>query len=259
MKKTIAFLIGTWILFAAACIKKNQLTDTASLTMFNGIIGIDTVVTNLNGTTPIKWYLNAGKVLYGSYYHLPDYYASLNHFEVSAGKNLIGLYKYPDTTNHSNPIFLLDIELPAFSIHSLFLTGTREHPDTLFTRDILPFHATADSAMGLRFVNLCPGDQSISINLQGEANGTQLQELAYKKITGFKNYEVTRSKEEYVFEFRDASSGELISTYTIDLRDQQSGPGWRNHMRNQNFTLAIFGEPGNTGVHHPAVQLIRNN
>jgi hypothetical protein len=180
-------------------------------------------------------------------------------FNSYAGDQPIVLYNNNDTTSKSQPVFDLQVNLPVSSISSLFLTGSLADPDSLFTRDHLPYHPSTDSSMGIRFVNLSPGNMKLSVNLAGETHGSEVSGLQYKGITGFTNYPVTEGVEEYNYEFRDASNGDLITTFTIDVRNSQSGNFIINQRRYRNYTLMFYGKAGSTGTDKQAVQIMNNN
>src|SRR5690606_34028789 len=133
---------------------------------------------NFRGTAPIR-YATGSRLLYGFY--LMTY----NRTAVPAGHCALGLFMYPDTLADSQPLFLFDLDLPAASIHTLFLTGTVDAPESILVKEELPYYAALDSTMGLRFMNLSPGSMPISVNLKNEEAGSEARELAYKDRTGF--------------------------------------------------------------------------
>ena len=252
----------TWLyflsLFLLTACKKDNPRGVATLLMFNAVIGSDTLVTSFNGTEPITWYKNANKLIYGQVTN-STYFNMNGQFNSYAGDQSIALYNKQDTTPKSKPVFDLGVNLPVSSINSLFLTGTMTAPDFFLTKDNPPYHPATDSSMGIRFVNLSPGIMKLSVNLVGQANGSELNNLGYKQITDFKNYPVITGVNEYRYEFRDAGNGDLITTYTIDVRNKQSGNVVSNPRRYRNFTLMFYGSYGSTGVDKQAVQIMNNN
>lgn len=235
-------------LILAACTKQNTPPGTASLTIVNTVVGSKELVTNFNNAQPIT-YTFVGALFY------KQFTSRFNQLSAYSGKQQLALYEFPDTTAKSIPLFNLALDLPIGSIHSLFLTGTFSKPDTLFTRDALPYYPSTDSAMGIRFVNLSPGSAPVTVNILGNANGSEAGNLSYKGITGFKNYPVRSSTADYVFEFRDAVSGALITTYTAS---GINNPGTLspNVWIYRSFTLALVGVPGGAGVDAQAIFLI---
>lgn len=256
MKKFNYLYCVFFLVFVAACSKDNP-RGTATLLMFNAVIGSDTLVTSFKGTTPVSWYKTANKLVYGKVINTA--FANMNgQFKSYSGDQSIALYNNNDTTPESKPVFDLNLNLPVSSMNSLFLTGTLTDPDFLFTRDNLPYHQSTDSSMGIRMVNLCPGNMKISVNLAGQANGSEANSLGYKEITEFKNYPVVAGVNEYRYEFRDAANGDVKATYTIDVRNKLSNNIVSNSWRYRNYTLMLYGKPGSTGADKQAVQIIDN-
>jgi len=242
-----------FILFTGACTKDKHPAGTASLTVINAVAGADMLVANFNGSHPMEWYANASMLQYGAYYN--DVEAQYNNqFNAYSGKLQLALFRYPDTLAQDQPLVNLPLNIPAGSINSLFLTGTAAAPDTLFTTDHPPYHPIADSSMGVRFVNLSPGAGPISINLQGQAPGSEAGNLPYKGITGFRNYAVVSSVSSYVFEFRNAVDGALLATYAAEGIYSPDTDNFPNRWSHKNVTLAFYGLPS-----QQAVLCINNN
>lgn len=198
MKHILIWLIAP-LLFS--CSKTSAPSQPASLTIYNGMVGSNVVATIFTNGRYDDWFGNAGQVPYG--YSL--------EIGCTPGRQPLALYQFPDTTAQSAPFYSLAFDLPAGTIHSLFLTGTNTAPDTLLTTDNPPYHPASDSSVGIRFVNLSPGSAPVSVDIQGLPNGSEVAGLPYKGITAFKNYPATN----YVFEFRSRSGGILIATYAI--------------------------------------------
>ncbi|MDO6434764.1 DUF4397 domain-containing protein [Flavitalea sp. BT771] len=226
-------LAGTML----SCAKQHAAPGTASLTLINAVVGSSpSLVTNFSGNSPITWYNKALKLVYGNW-------NSTYQQGCYSGQQKLAIYHYPDTSAHSTPLFSLDLLLPAGTIHTLFLTGTMSAPDTLFTTDTPPYHPPSDSSVGLRFVNLSPGSNPVSINITGGANGSEVSSLPYKGITGFKNYPATAAVSDYNFEFRDAATGALIGNYDVTGINSLLY-GFNNTRLYRNLTLALLGLPG---------------
>ena len=157
----------------------------------------------------------------------------------------MSLYDNSDTL-HS--IFGCSLELPIGSIHSLFLTNTLVQPDSLFTTDIPPYHPTTDSSIGIRFVNLSTGSGPVSVDIQGQPNGSEVISLPYKGITDFKNYSARATISSYKFEFKNAASGAILATYTMSGVNNGVVNSSQNQLRFRNFTIVLKGLPGATSV-----------
>ncbi|MBO9728520.1 MAG: DUF4397 domain-containing protein [Chitinophaga sp.] len=217
-----------------SCSKEKNPPGTSSLTIVNAIAGSDMLVANFSGTVPLNTYLYANRLPYNFFSVLS------NQFSAYSGQQPLAIYAYPDTLEKSTPLFNMSLHLPVGSIHSLFLTGTMQHPDTMLVTDLLPVYLPEDSVTGIRFVNLSPGSAPVSINIQGQTGSVEVSNLPYKGITGFKRYAAKTTSPDYVFEFRDAGSGALIASYQAT---GISNPGTLtpNNWRNRNVTLALLG------------------
>lgn len=245
------------LVFVTACTKDAKIQDAASLRIFNATIGGDTLVTNFSGTQPIKWYKSGQFLEYGKAINSQNNEVN-GMFNVIAGNQPLALFHYPDTLVKSKPVFDLNLQLPVRSINTLFLTGTLTAPDMLLTTDNPPYHPAADSTMGLRFVHLSPGNLKVSINLKDQAPGSEMATIGYKEISSFKKYPVVAGVNEYIYEFRDADNGNLLITYKLDVRNTGAG-STKNIYRNNNYTMALYGDPASTGIDKLAVQIIGNH
>ncbi|MFX1708940.1 hypothetical protein PV783_33550 [Chitinophaga sp. CC14] len=237
------------MLILSACAKQTTAPGSASLTMINAVVGNSSLVTNFNGSNPFDYYL-ANRIYYKAFNENNNCYTQFS------GSQPLALYQYPDTTEKSVPLFNLVLDLPLGSIHTLFLTGTVTAPDTLFVKDDLPYQLTTDSSMGIRFVNLSPGSNDISINIKGQTGAPEVARLPYKGSTIFKDYSAGFEVPDYEFEFRDAASGALLGSYiTVGIYHQTTV--WAHPWMYKNFTLALVGLPGGAGTSAPAVMLIK--
>ena len=230
------FLIAT-LVTGLACSKQQDFPGTAALTLVNAVPNsTPSLVTNFSGTDPIT-YSTALKLVYG----VVD---KTNQSLAYTGEQQLAIYRYPDTTAHSTPLYNLALDLTPGTIYTLFLTGTLTSPDTMFTIDTPPFHPISDSTLGIRFVNLSSGGVPVSVNIAGRANGSEVSGLSYKNITEFTKYSATAAVSKYTFEFRNAATGVLISSF--DVADINL-PLY-NKRRYRNFTLALIGLPGDQKV-----------
>jgi hypothetical protein len=220
-----------------SCTKKKTFPGTAALTLVNAVPNsTPSLVTNFSGTDPIT-YSNALKLVYG----VVD---KTNLALAYTGEQQLAIYRYPDTTEHSTPLYNLALNLEPGAIYTLFLTGTLSAPDTMFSIDTPPYHPISDSSLGVRFVNLSSGSDPVSINIAGRANGSEVNGLSYKNMTGFTNYSATAAVSKYTFEFRNAATGVLITS--LDVADINKATF--NQRRYRNFTLALIGLPGSQKV-----------
>ncbi len=111
--------------------------------------------------------------------------------------------------------FTAPVTVDKNSNYSLFLTGTSINAiDNVLIKENYA-HAYADSTFGVRFINLSPGSSPISVDIAGSANGSEANNLAYKAYSNFVKHPALKSTLSYKFEFRDATTGNLITTYTL--------------------------------------------
>jgi len=170
----------------------------------------------------------------------------------------LGLYEYPDTTVKSTPLYNFTLALSNNSIHSLFLTGTVSAPDTLYTSDVLPYYPPGDSVVGIRFVNLSPGSNPISVNITGNPLGSEANSLAYKGLSNFHQYPATSSISSYTFEFHDVATGNMLASYTLNGINNIGSVFSTNNYVYRNYTLALIGANDSTGTFAQNCLLINN-
>jgi len=241
-KVTKTFTEILLLLIAAAFISSCKKTEVkpagADLTIVNAVVGCYSMLTNFNGGGPLYYNSGANQVAYGLFYAPTD---ELNHY---TGLQHLALYNFPDTLKTDKPIVNLAINLPAGSIHTLFVSGTLESPDTLFVADNVPYHSLSDSTTSFRFVNLSKGSNPVSINLTGQPSGSVVSRLPYKGITKFINFPATSDIGTYTFEFRDIATDTLIAK--LNARDV-GVPGMLyapNKYQFRSNTIELFGTPG---------------
>jgi hypothetical protein len=225
-------------LFTFSCTKTSTPPGTSSLIIANATVGTSILVTNFNGGgQPLYYYNNAYRLYYGAY-------QTSDEMSYYSGEQHLALYQYPDTTEHSQPLFDLTLNLPIGSMHTLFLTGTTAKPDTLLINENPPVYPFGDSVTSLRFINLSPGSGPIRINIQGQPTGSEVNGLDYKSYTSFKPYPATAAIKNYVFEFRDAVKDSVLATFT---GTRVSSPGISylpNSWIYRSSTIAFIGQPG---------------
>lgn len=234
------------MLSLAGCIKENPSRQAVSLTIVNAVVGSNTLRPNFTGTGSIR-FADTWPINYG------DFNLATNIYPRAAGIVTLGLYQMPDTLAKDQPLFNLQLNLPEASIHSLYLTGTVNEPDTMLIRDVVPGYASSDTSMGIRFVNLSKSSDPVTVNLQGQPDGSETGAIAYKKYTDFKKYRVRNGVGKYIFEFRNTVTGNVDASYTADFIDDIN-----NRWVYRNFTLAFIGKPGGTGAEAFKVLLIQH-
>jgi len=205
-----------------SCTKEANSVKTgaiSAITVVNAMGSANPFIVDLYGANSVAvYYATTRQIGYGSYY---DY-------SIPSGNMPLTIYQTTDTLH---PVYKNTVNLQPDAIYSLFLSGLDvANPDTLLIQDHPPYHSIADSTVGVRFVNLSQDSNPISVNIQGTANGSEVSSLSYKSITDFKSYPATINIAQYTFEIRDASSGNLLTTYTYNVAPFQ------------NITIAVIGE-----------------
>lgn len=236
MKHTYLNFLILLLLLLSGCKKEADPagTGTSAFTIVNGITDASSISTSFSN----------GKLDAGTYYSnlntIPySYYRILNSY---TGWQQLSLYQIPDTLATSKPLYSLTLNLPVNTMHTLFLMGTSQSPDTLFTTDVLPYHPPADTVIGVRFVNISKHSVPLSVNLMGQPDGSAVASLPYKGVTTFKNYNADATVSSYTFEFRDKATGELLGSCLLD--GINAGEAFSSARRYRNFTLAFIGAPG---------------
>jgi hypothetical protein len=136
---------------------------------------------------------------------------SYAQFSLTAGQSKLDLY--PAATPNS-PYYNQTFSTANSSYYSLFLSGASPTAvDATLIKE--SYKNYTDSLCGVRFINLSPGSNPVSVNLAGSANGSEINSLAYKSYTDFKQYAAKRVNTSYAFQFRDAATGSLIASYTL--------------------------------------------
>ncbi len=249
--RTLQYLLSFFLLLlSVSCQKESAPAGTASLTMVNAVAGSNSLVVNFAGDGAIHYY-TAQQLRHNAYTN------NVNQYNAYSGARRIRLFNFPDTLEKDKPVFDLRLDLPIGSISSLFLTGTIDAPDTMLVHDVIPFFQQNDSAMAVRFVNLTPGSSAVSVNIKGAPNGSEVASLGYKAITDFKRYAVNPSLNDYVFEFRDVASGDLLASFTTQQLNNPGQPN-PNTWIYRSFTIALAGTPGGTGNDAPTAILINH-
>lgn len=204
MKKQLLFLIPVFLLYFS-CKKDSVKTfNTSSLNIVNASINEPNVLVNLS-SGPIIYSIDQSNISFGSYLE----------FGNPAGNLPVTLVAATDTIH---PIYQNTLNLPTGSIHSLYLIGQAPNISTLLLQDQIP--AYKDSTSGVRFINLLPDSQPVTINLQGNpASQTEFTSLAYKQISSFKGYSCKSAYSgSYTFEVRDAATSNLLATFTWNFK-----------------------------------------
>lgn len=213
MKAKLFAVIATLLVILSSCKKQDiKLTPLASLLVTNAVNGGGNLVLGTNAAPVYNNNSQAYGMLTGS--------REIKLVDTAGGINKVYYNQSQDFVNGG--------------VYSLFLTGTPAAVVLVFMKEEnIPSH-TAD-VFGARVINLVPGSVPISVNLQGSANGSFVSTLAYTKISMFKDVSSVAGEGDKVFEFRNAVTGTLITTFTV--------PGF-DMPRFRNITLVFAGAVG---------------
>lgn len=225
----IIFIFGFGCLITS-CKKEQSVVkplNMSAVTIVNAVSGSQAVVPDFSAQI-VQYFSQAQTINVNSYFE----------YSVPSGSTPVSVWQLPDTTQS---VFNGQLNLAPHGIYSLFLVGTNpSKPDTMLLRDNIPYYALGDSVAGVRFANISPGGNPVSVDIQGMANGSEVQSLAYKNATIFKTYKDTQTiptSGHYIFEFRDAATGTLLKQYT-----------YSSIARFRSVTIALSGLPGSQSV-----------
>lgn len=218
-----------------SCKKTEETPVLTHLTLFNAMPGPEKLLPSFRGTAPLNRYYDASLFYYGVF-DIGGRYA------ITKEDQPLAIYNYPDTLPTSKPLLDLQLKLNKGSINTLYFLGTAAQPDYLLDTYLPPFHNAADSTFGVRFLNLSYGSKPVSVYLVSNGERKEVEGLAYKGVTAFKNYSATLETGDYTFEFRDQETQQFIASYTTKEIGKPSENAWRF----RNFTIALIGLPGAT-------------
>ena len=211
----ILFSFAGHLLFSS-CTKDADIVKQvpiSSVTVVNAIVNSSPIIVNFTNADSVASYFSSAALVS---------YAGFFEYSVPSGNIPVSIYPLADTTH---PLFKGTILLKRQSIYSFFLVGinnAQNKPDTVIIEDHIPYHPSIDSTIGIRFINLSPNSNPISVNIMGGMNNTEVSNLPYKDFTDFKLYPATTNTTQYIFEIRDASSSNLLITFTCPVSPFQN-------------------------------------
>lgn len=233
MKKNIKTLFTIALLVGFAACKQNNIkpqSNNGSINITNAVVGGSTV----NLTTGNSPYITSGNNSISNYG-----YAFL---PLLAGNIDINIGIPAQAATNSSPAipavtyYKGNLDVDKNSNYSLFLTGVSDQAiDNVLIKETYQ-RTYADSICGVRFINLSPGSDAVSVDIAGSANGSEVGNLEYKAYTGFNKHPATVAINSYTFEFRDAATGNLLTSYSL------------NAPYFHNATLCLSGTAGNYTV-----------
>lgn len=220
------------IMLTLSSCKKNQLYDGPlySIKVFNGIEDGVSLYRNYNGSRPIS-FRNAGQVANRT--------ALGSNFleETVVGSFFVG----PDTLPKDMPVLRQEINLGSSRINTLYLMGNKNSVDYFFTAPDYKRYIIGDSVTYLTFVNIC-NDKPVSVNIKGNANGSLVSQLTYKAASDIVSLPVRLSNVTHNIEFRDALTGDSLTTFV--LNNSNPGLGYFNTYLYKNSSIVLVGKRG---------------
>ncbi len=230
MKKLIILILNAICFFA--CKKEEKTFRTSStINVINSAIGITQVKVNPSSKS-LNYAMTTASVNYSA---SKFYYAEIGFHSLVAVAS----------TDTTKTLFRGSFDFQP-GIYTMYLGGQAPNIDTLFRKEFdFPFiktdiakPATADSAVNVRFVNLSPNSPALKINIKNSTSN-EVDNFTYKSIGKWKAYNnKAATTTNYIFEVRNASTNELILTYTF-------GASATNRFKN--VALIIKGLVGGTG------------
>ena len=199
MKTLNKILYTVTLLLSLTSCKKSNLTVTTtsgSINITNAVIGGATVT--LDGLPYSQGSLSSN---------------SFKTYPLFQGETKVDIY---DAMNQSQIYYDQAINMPKGGNLSLFLTGlSPSQVNSVLIEET--FKAPSDSTCAVRFINLSPDSSPISVDIQGNPDGSEVTSLSYKAFTVFKSYgaKSVNINNGYNFEIRDATTGSLITTYSF--------------------------------------------
>lgn len=238
--KSIKIIIAFYLPVMLMACKEDEKVDhrLASVNVVHAAVDVTTVKVN-----------NFGKTI--SWANLTGTDGSINYTGTTVNK-IYSVYQpylqYPfevvSSPDTLRKVFKDGLDLVSKGTYSLYLTGRSPNFESVIVKEDIPYRT--DSVAGVRFINLSPNSDPISVNITGNANGSEVASLAYKASTDFKAYPAKFVNLSYAFQVRNASTGALLASYTLAT------------PRMLNVTLAFRGLVGTTGTTAPVITRVNN-
>lgn len=192
--KKLSIALTIIILTAIYSCKKSEVvfTPTANLLVANAVVGGGTLT--LNQTTQTVSNNNS------------------TNFPLFTGQTKINLSN--NTLTPAVNYYSQSLVVSNSANYTLFLGGASPNAidPVLITENYKNY---IDSICGVRFINMSPNSNPISVNIVGQANGSEVSGLAYKAYSIFKQYPAKSINKTYAFQIKDATTGNLITSYTL--------------------------------------------
>ena len=217
-----AILLSIINILFSSCEEEEPTGLTAtSLKVFHGAVDGPKVHINYFGR-PITFFANP-TLAYMSYerYTLP-----------ADTEREISIINAEDTLSQ---ILSTSVSLSAGKSATLFLTGRDQSLDAWFLPD--DFVALTDSLVGVRFINLSPDSDLVSVSVAGETSNL-VEGLTFKYASEYIPLSATVEDGSYSFEFKD-DEGNVLASSTLDPL-----PAFGIQPLFKNLTLVLVGLTG---------------
>ncbi len=133
------------------------------------------------------------------------------------------------------------VNFQAGDVYTLFLTGQSENVEGLLLRDE-PL-VTADSVIGVRFINLSPDSGEVRFELTGVEQ--EFETLSYREISSFESVMATSANVFYSVQVKDIGGNSLAGGFLF-------APMFKS------LTLALVGFRDNNGINSLSVRQINS-
>lgn len=233
MKKQILIYIAVALILSAttSCKKENDPQAVASLTIVNALPEANQVVTDFKKENSFD---KTGAGMFVTY----GVFTPNNQLTIPNKEMPVIFYKYTNGKINPTPIYETKVSPQAGDASTLFLFGTLAQPESLLITKMPPYHKVTDSVMGLRFVNVSADKKPLKIRIVGNGIDQTVNDLVYKTATAYLSVKATTTVTDVVIECYDASSGVLLTSYT--LADVGANlPQIPNKWRYKNYTLVL--------------------
>jgi hypothetical protein len=203
MKNSRHIILAISIILALSACKKSEIVipKTANINVTNVVAAGKSISLNIDAQ-PISNNSYANYVLFAGQSQVNLYTLAVAATPIAAAIPPITYYNQTVPTSVDG-------------LYSLFLSGASpSNIDATWVTENHPY-AYPDSVVGVRFINLSANSNPIAVNIKGNASGSEAASLAYKAYSSFILYAAKKVNPSYIFEFRDAGTGNLIISYTL--------------------------------------------
>jgi len=229
-RRILSILLLHLLFTISSCKKENDFVPAASLNVINASPGISSAQVQTPYAT--GYFNQLIEIGYGSNFV----------FNIPTGKVGIGISTSVDTTK---PAYTTQLTTNGGDIYSYFIAGSAGE-DIISNKDVIP--VIADSSFGLRFINCSYNSDPVNVTLSTSSGSNEFSAIAYKSLTGFKNYSARAADPStYTFEVWDGNGNQLA---TLDVATP-------NYVK-KNITLVFQGIIGASGSTSPGLFIVNN-